>query len=318
VSVRHEQLISGVVPILVTPFTESGGIDWDSVDSQIDFLIGRDVRWAGIGFGSEVNRLSPEETTQLTARCASRGGDKLRIVGNAELAAVPPGVEAIHRVADNGGAVAMVRPAGLAGCTQDELYEAFAAVASAGGLPVIVQDAPNHTGVNLTPQTLARLLVEAPGIAAIKVEAVAPAPKVSAVINAAAGKRGAILTGAMGLDWLHECQRGAEGTMPGPAFPEAFAEIARRVSAGNSAGAVEIFARILPITALGSRGLDTFLFAQKRVLVRHGVLASARLRLPKAEPDLRLVAEIDELIDEMALLELPAECGVGAMPQVAM
>jgi 4-hydroxy-tetrahydrodipicolinate synthase len=314
----HEHLISGVVPILVTPFTESGGIDWDSVDSQVDFLIGREVRWAGIGFGSEVNRLSPEEVTQLTARCASRGGDKLRVVGNAELAAVPPGVEAIRRVAGNGGAMAMVRPAGLAGYTQDELFDAFAAVAEAGGLPVIVQDAPSHTGVTLTPQTLARLLVEVPGVAAIKVEAAAPAPKVSAVIAAATGERGAILTGAMGLDWLHECQRGAEGTMPGPAFPEAFAEIARRISAGNSAGAVEIFARILPVTALGSRGLDVFLFAQKHLLVRHGVLASARLRLPRAEPAPQLVAEIDELIDEMTLLELPAECGIGASPRIAV
>jgi 4-hydroxy-tetrahydrodipicolinate synthase len=214
--------------------------------------------------------------------------------------------------------MAMVRPAGLSGYTQDELFHAFAAVAEAGGVPVIVQDAPQHTGVNLTPQTLARLLVEVPGVAAVKVEAAAPGPKVSAVVSAATGERGAILTGAMGLDWLHECQRGADGTMPGPAFPEAFAEVARRVAAGNSAGAVEIFARILPVTALGSRGLDTFLFAQKRVLVRHGVLASARLRLPQAEPDPRLLAEIDELIDEMALLELPAACGVSTSQRVAL
>ena len=59
----------------------------------------------------------------------------------------------------------------------------------------------------------------------------------------------------------------------------------------------------------GKRDLDTFLFVQKYVLLRRGVLSSTFLGLPREDLDPSLPSEIDEPLDEMRLLELFEECG---------
>ena len=50
-----------------------------------------------------------------------------------------------------GAQLAMLRPSGLDGIGDDELFETVAAVAQGGGLALVVQDAPQSTGVQMSP-----------------------------------------------------------------------------------------------------------------------------------------------------------------------
>ena len=50
--------IEGVVPILVTPFDETGRIDEDSLRSLIDFDIAAGVHGVGVALGSEIFKFS--------------------------------------------------------------------------------------------------------------------------------------------------------------------------------------------------------------------------------------------------------------------
>ncbi len=53
--------------------------------------------------------------------------------------------------------------------TQEGLYQHFRAAAQAGnGMPILMYNVPSRTGVNLLPETVARLVREVPGIAGIK------------------------------------------------------------------------------------------------------------------------------------------------------
>ena len=53
--------------------------------------------------------------------------------------------------------------------TQEGLYQHFRAVAEAGrGIPVLMYNVPSRTGVNLLPETVARLVREVPDIVGIK------------------------------------------------------------------------------------------------------------------------------------------------------
>jgi len=295
--------ISGVVPILVTPFTVDGEVDGDQMDRQIDFLASAGVGWVGFGFGSEVPRLDMDELSGLMSRVVRRAGGRLAVVGNAEMTSVRAGITAVRRVAATGAAAAMVRPSGLGGLSQDTLYAAIAQVAREGGLPVVVQDAPQNTLVELSAETLARLL-RLPEVVAVKVEPPAPAPKISELIRHLEGAPGVVIGGLGGAEWLHELERGATATMPGPALPEIFAGIARRHAEGDRAGAIALVSRVLPLIVLGNRGMDTFLTIQKHVLTRRGVLDGATLREPHAVIEDRLLGEVDELLEALDLLAL--------------
>jgi 4-hydroxy-tetrahydrodipicolinate synthase len=243
------------------------------------------------------------ESVQELLALASDG-----IFGNAEMRSVAGGIEQVARVQQTGATLALVRPGHLVGISQEVLFETFATVAERGGVPIVVQDAPQNTGVDLAPATLARLLIEAPGVAAVKVEPASPAHKIELIVEQLDGKAGLIIGGAGGLDYLHELERGASGTMPGPAHPELFAAIGRLHEKRDIRPAYELFARALPLMALCQRDMDTFLFVQKHVLVRRGVLANANLGRPHRDLDAGLPAEVDELIDELSLLDLFERC----------
>lgn len=53
--------LSGTIPILVTPFTDEEEIDYASLEAEIEDLATLGITWVGIGFGSEVQRLTGEE-----------------------------------------------------------------------------------------------------------------------------------------------------------------------------------------------------------------------------------------------------------------
>lgn len=300
--------LAGVIPILVTPFTEDGAVSLDDMDRQLEFLIAAGVRCAGFGFGSEVNRLGEAELAGLVQHAVATAAGRLLIFGNAECRSVTGGIEQVRRVEATGAQLALLRPGGLDGVSQEGMFDAFATVAEKGGVPVIVQDAPQNTGVDLAPATLARLLIEVPGIAAVKIEPANPARKIELISDQLGDADGTIIGGAGGLDYLHELQRGACGTMPGPAYPELFAAVGRLHGKGDRGQAHQLMAQAMPLMMLGKRDMDTFLFVQKYVLMKRGALGTIRLGRPHRDLDPHLADEVDELLDVLALLELFDRC----------
>lgn len=305
---RVSDELTGVIPILVTPFAEDGTVSLDDLDRELEFLVEAGVRCAGFGFGSEVDRLGDAELAVLVERAVATAAGRLTIFGNAEMRSVTGGIEQVRRVAATGAQFALVRPGGLDGVSQEALFDAFAAVATRGGIPIIVQDAPQNTGLELAPETLARLLTDAPGVAAVKVEPANPARKIERVSARLGDAGGTIIGGAGGLDYLYELQRGACGTMPGPAYPELFAAVDRLHRKGDRRLAHELMSRAMPLIVLGKRDMDTFLFVQKYVLQRRNVLRTVGLGRPHRDLDPRLAGEVDELLEALELLELFGRC----------
>jgi dihydrodipicolinate synthase/N-acetylneuraminate lyase len=302
------EALVGVIPILVTPFTREGEVDLNALGREIDFLIEAGVSWAGFGFGSEVDRLSGNELSTVVEGALASAAGRLGIFGNIEMRSVAGGVEQARRATAAGVELALVRPGRLAGVPEPALFDAFAAVAEHGGLSIIVQDAPQNTGVDLAPSTLARLLTEVPGVAALKIEPANSVRKIGMVVRALGGADGKVIGGAGGLEYVHELSRGACGTMPGPAYPELFAAVTRLHAKGERQKAHELLARAMPLMVLAKRDMDTFLVTQKHVLVRRGVLENLYLRQPHTDIDPRLRGEIDELLDALSLVDLFERC----------
>ena len=291
--------LAGVIPIVCTPFDEREEVDTGSLAREVDFLLGCGVHGVGIGFGSEIHRLTDDERDLVVTTVAGRVAGRLPVIAGVGAGSLHAACCRARAAGSAGASVLMVTPPPVTGVTADDLVDYYGAVAEASGLPIMVQDAPGMTGVQMPVPTLVRLARQLDAVVALKIEAQPTAPKLGAVAEALEGTAAA-LGGAGGLDFYHELERGAAGTIPGPAFAARFVTIWRDYVAGRHSAAFEGLASLLPALTLSSRGTDTFLYVQKELLRRKGVLGSARLRRPCEPFDPRLDHEIAGAVAALA------------------
>lgn len=319
---------SGIIPIVVTPFDGNGSVDLARFDLEVEFLTAAGCSWIGFGYGSEVTALSQAELATLVGRAVAVGAGSLHVIGNADLTGGPAGKPAIERMADAGADAVMLRP----GLPQDQpVVGTITDAVSGTGVPVILQDAPQNTGVDLPAPTLAQLLIDVPEVVGVKVEAPSPAVKIGELAHLLRRSwrsggdeannrdeslpelqdrrgKGVVLGGIGGQDFFHELQRGASGTMPGPAFPEVFRAIHARHEGGDPDGAFRLWSGVLPLITLSLRSPETFLTVQKHILTHRKVLNGSALRPPHVPIDPELIPELERLVDHVGLWELIDEC----------
>ena len=301
--------LDGIIPIAVMPFDENDQVDFKELKSEIEFLVSIGIKWVGFGFGSEVYTLAESELIKVLSYSVEVAQGKIGIIGNVELNSAKGAIERVKNIKSTGVAMAMMRPSGImAAAPSNEVAGAFREVALAGGLPIVIQDAPQNTGVNLSPQVLADLLENATNIDSLKIEPLSPATKISEVIRNLKDKNLSVIGGLGAMELIHEIKRGSKGTMPGPAFPEIFREIQNRMTARDEASARKLFNRILPLLVLSNRDMSTFLFMQKYLLQKRGVLSNSKLRAPHSAIDPHLTQEIEEMLAAIDYELILKEC----------
>lgn len=159
----------GVGVALVTPFAESGEVDYDALGQLVDDVIDGGVDYlVALGTTAETPTLSCDEQNAVASFIVSRNAGRVPVVigmgGNntarlcAELRAFDPaGFAAILSVTPYYN-----KP------TQEGLYRHYKAVAEASPIPVILYNVPGRTGVNMTAETTLRIARECPNVCAVK------------------------------------------------------------------------------------------------------------------------------------------------------
>jgi 4-hydroxy-tetrahydrodipicolinate synthase len=299
----HVHRLEGIIPILSMPFLDDDAVDLDSLVAEAEFLAETGIDGIGFGYGSEIVRLTDAERDAALAAVAGALKGRLPIIAATGANSTRAALLRAEAAREAGADFLMISPPATPGISSDDLSAHYGAIADRIGLPIIVQDAPGMTGVTMSAEVLGHLANEIEGVVAVKVEALPPAPKVSAVV-ARVGATATVLGGAGGVDFVHELARGARGTIPGAALPELFVSVWRHFRAGQVNAARTEFNQFLPLLALSARTSDTFLFAQKEILRRRGVLPSARLRAPAERIDAEFSHELDTLLGELGLADL--------------
>ncbi len=302
---------TGIHPILSMTFRDDHRIDHEGLVAQAEFLIGTGVDGIGIGFGSEIYRLTDAERDAALTAVASAVNGRVPIICATSAHSTAATIERSHAAQAAGASTLMITPPGMAALQPDQVFTHYAAVAGAIGLPIIVQDAPSFSGVAMPEALLERLAVEIDEVVAIKIEALPPAPKVGKIVDRV-GDAAVVLGGAGGIDFIHELERGAAGTIPGAALPELFLAIHRAFEAGRKADARALFNRFAPLGYLTWRSTDTFLFTQKEILRRRGIIPNANMRAPSEAIDPTYMRELDTLLGELGIDQLGANWDVSA------
>jgi 2-keto-3-deoxy-L-arabinonate dehydratase len=301
----HRQL-SGLVPVLATPFTENGELDLPSLRVLTDFQLTAGAAGIAVfGLASEGFALTAGERARILAAVRDVVSGALPVVAGIAATSTATALEQARAAADGGADALMVLPPFMVKPSGDQLVDFYAELAERCGLEIMVQDAPTATGVTM-PESLLVELSKLDGITSVKIEAMPTPPKVGAVAKATTGGF-AVFGGQNALFCLEEYACGATGTMPACEFTDALSAVLAQWRAGapteraaGRATALEGFTRLLPLIRFGLQPGIAWA-VHKEVLVRRGLIASATVRSPARPLDAASRAALAGLLDELAL-----------------
>ncbi|GAA6202448.1 dihydrodipicolinate synthase family protein [Aquicoccus sp. SU-CL01552] len=288
----------GVYVISVTPFTDEGAIDFDSLDRVVDFYFEKGADGLTIlGMMGEAQKLTQAESRAVAERVINRAAGKPIVVGVSA-----PGLAAIGElgkaVMDMGAAGCMVTTPGSLK-TDPQIHTYFAQVAATLGedVPIVLQDFPLSTGVHISDEVLGRIIDDVAQVVMLKHEDWPGLSKITKLraAEAAGRRRISILCGNGGMFLPEEIARGANGAMTGFGFPEMLAEVVRRAGAGDMDRAQDIFDAYLPLVRYEQQP-GAGLAVRKYVLAKRGAIASAALRSPGAGLAPAAIAEVERLL----------------------
>lgn len=159
----------GLGVALVTPFTENGAVDFAAVAKIVDNLIEGGVDYILVlGTTGETPTLSTDERKALIRFVRDRVAGRVKLL-------VGIGGNCTHDVVktlrtwDLSGydAVLSVNPY-YNKPNQEGVYQHFKAIAEASPLPIMLYNIPGRTGVNMAPETIARLAKDCDNIIGVK------------------------------------------------------------------------------------------------------------------------------------------------------
>lgn len=188
----------GIFTALVTPFTDTGAIDWAAFDALIDRQLAAGI--AGlvpVGTTGEAATLSADEADAVIKRTVDRVAGRAYVLAGTGSNATDKAIAATKRASDLGvDGVLLVTPY-YNKPSQNGLIAHFGAVAEAAAGDVMLYSVPGRTGIAIAPETTATLAQTHANIVAIK-EAGGDAGRVSD-LRAAAGADFVVHCGDDGL-----------------------------------------------------------------------------------------------------------------------
>lgn len=289
----------GVFVIACTPFTEDGSLDRASVDRMVDFYYDKGADGLTIlGMMGEAPKLTQAESIEVTKLTLARSAGKPVVVGVSA-----PGLAAIDEltkaVMDLGAAGVMVAPPSSLR-TDDQIITYYRNVVETVGtdVPVVLQDFPLSTGVQISSKTLGTIFEAHPSIVMLKHEDWPGLQKITDLREAETRgrRRTSILCGNAGVFLTEEMERGADGAMTGFAYPEMMVDVVRLSNQGAFEQAQDLFDAYLPLMRYEQQpGLG--LAVRKYVLAKRGAIASAAQRRPGAPLTALAVKEVEKLIE---------------------
>jgi dihydrodipicolinate synthase/N-acetylneuraminate lyase len=272
---------AGVFPVAPTPFTETGELDLEGQRRVLDCMIDQGVDGICILANySEQFLLTDEERDTLTELCLSHVAGRVPVIVTTSHFSTRIAAERARKAAGAGAAMLMLMPPyhGM-GLRADEkgMIEHFAAVAQAGGVPIMVQDAP-LSGVALSVSFLARLAEEVAEVRYFKIEVPGAAAKLRALIEAGGEAIEGPFDGEESITLMADLDAGATGTMSSALLPDLIKPVVEHHRAGRRREAAEHYARILPLINYENRQCG--LRAAKTVMAEGGVIKSDAVRHP--------------------------------------
>jgi 4-hydroxy-tetrahydrodipicolinate synthase len=280
--------VQGVCPIVATPFDSNGNVDYAGLRAVIRWLAAGGCPAVTLfGIAGEYYKLTDEERRRIieaaVEECRRAGvGSVVSVTDHSTEAAV----RQAQYTESAGADVVMLLPPFFLKPSPAAVCEHTLAVARAVSLPIMLQYAPEQTGVGIPPETLAQLAREAPNVCIFKVECRPPGGYISRLLEITGGAV-SVLSGNAGFQMIETYDRGAVGVMPGCSMFDLYLRIDRHYRRGERAEALSLHGKLLPMLNHIRQDVEMIIAYEKRILQRRGVIASDACRRPTFRADAR-------------------------------
>lgn len=295
------RILSGVLPIVHTPFDDDDRIDLAALRREIDWAFSVGASGLGTGMVSEILRLTADERRELTQQIvefsAGRGAVFAAVGAESGKQALEYAVHAEQAGCD----AVMAAPPLNSRLSAAAHLDYYRTLADGVSLSIIVQDASGYVGSPI-PLEVYIALLERYGDTKIlfKPEAAPIGPNLSALRDASGG-RAKIFEGSGGISLIDSFRRGIVGTMPGMDLLDGIVALWNALQRGDDEVAYALYFPICSLVALQLQaGLDGFLAIEKYLLVKRGVWKSDRRRAPYGwSLDSETAHEVDRLFTRL-------------------
>jgi 4-hydroxy-tetrahydrodipicolinate synthase len=296
---------SGIWPVAPTPFKDDGALDLEGMRRVIDCMIDQGVDGICILANfSEQFLLSDHERSVLTRLCLEHVEGRRPVIVTISHFATQVAEARAREAAELGAGMVMMMPpyhgTGLR-AEEEAVFEHFARVGRAGGIPIMVQDAP-LSGVTLPVGFLARMAREIEQVKLFKIETPQAAAKIRALIEAGGDAIEGPFDGEEAITLMADLDAGATGTMTSATLPDLIRPAVVDYLAGRRAEAARTYARLLPLINFENRQCGWR--SCKVVMKEGGVIASEHVRHPTRPLHRATRAQLLELAREVDPLAL--------------
>ncbi|MGB3729921.1 MAG: 4-hydroxy-tetrahydrodipicolinate synthase [Thermodesulfobacteriota bacterium] len=175
-------MIHGSIVAIVTPFRD-GKIDEDALKNLIEFQIENGTH--GIvpcGTTGESPTLSHEEHEYVIELTVQTANKRVPVIAGTGSNSTKEAIRLTRFAKEIGADAALVVVPYYNKPTQEGLYLHFKQIASQVDIPIILYNIPGRSGVNMTPQTIARLAADFKNIIGVK-EAAGSIPQASKILQ---------------------------------------------------------------------------------------------------------------------------------------
>jgi len=160
--------VEGIIPAMLTPFTEKGEVDVNGIKENVDFFIEGGV--SGImcnGSTGEATALTPAERIKVIETTVEAVRDRVKVIAGSGAPTTKEAVELTKEAKSAGAYAVMIVTPYYAIPTQEGLYKYYETIAKTVDIPIVIYNIPPHTNVEIQFNTLERL-VEIDNIVALK------------------------------------------------------------------------------------------------------------------------------------------------------
>lgn len=241
--------IKGVLPPMITPFTEDGIVDYAAFVANIERWNAFDLAgYLVLGSNSETPYLTEDEKLELVRLTAKHATPGKLIMAGTGLESTQETIRLTNAAAGQGAQCALILTPNYYGSAMGDAaqLEYFTAVADNAEIPILIYNVTKFTHINISPAVVAKLSRH-PNIIGMK-DSAGDVPQLVRFLNAGLDKEFNLMVGTAS-SWFPALTLGLRAGIMALAncCPGECIEIQRMYESGDTEGALVVYRRMFPV-----------------------------------------------------------------------
>jgi 4-hydroxy-tetrahydrodipicolinate synthase len=286
--------LNGLFPILLTPFSDSLKVDFDTLAKLVEYY--RKSRVDGLtclGEVSEVDLLNEEEKRSILQIVIKAVHGEVPVIAGAGRGSINSTKTAVEEAFSLGASAALIPPPKNPVLKGEEIYDYYVQLDDVSKGPIIILDNPSLGYPLISVDTVTRLVNDSRNIRGIKVEEQPSILKIVA-LRKSLGDSVSIYGATHGRSLFWEMERGIDGVITSAPIPSHMLRIWDLFHEGEREKAYEAFLASLPMAYF----MQERPVAVKKEILKHlGIFPNNLVRKRSDSLDDQTAMDLDILVD---------------------